>query len=41
MADMIYIMLDVHTINFLRQARGYSTERIAENLLTVLQKLVS
>lgn len=41
MTDLLYVMLDVHTVYFLRQVRGYSLERIADGMLTTLEKLAS
>jgi AcrR family transcriptional regulator len=38
--DVIYILLDVHTVIFLREARGYSFENVQQNLLDTLDRLV-
>jgi AcrR family transcriptional regulator len=38
-ADMLYTMLDVAVIRFQKQARGYSTTRIIDGLLGVVERL--
>lgn len=39
LADTLYILLDVHNVYFLRQARGFSLETITTNLLDVIDRL--
>jgi AcrR family transcriptional regulator len=41
MADTLYVMIDVHTIAFLRLVRGYDLERISAALLATLDKLAA
>jgi AcrR family transcriptional regulator len=40
LSDVLYMMLDVHTIFFQRQIQGYSVERITAGLLETLAKIV-
>jgi AcrR family transcriptional regulator len=40
-ADMLYMMVDVHTVYFQRQVRGYSLERIEDGLATVVERLTT
>jgi AcrR family transcriptional regulator len=41
MADMLYILLDVHNIYFLTHLRGYSLDRVRQNLTRVIDQFVS
>jgi AcrR family transcriptional regulator len=41
MTDMIYVLLDIRTFNFLRDTRGYRLEWVQENLLAAVDRLVS
>ena len=40
-ADVLYTMLDIRTIQYLRHARGYEMSRIIDGLKTLLSKLTS
>jgi AcrR family transcriptional regulator len=40
-ADVLYILLDIHTLNFLQTARGYSQENIRQHLLDTLDRLIA
>lgn len=40
MADTLYVLIDVHTVAFLRMVRGYTLEQISTSLLATLEKLV-
>lgn len=40
-ADVLYIMLDVRSIHFQKEMRGYPSERILDGLLMTLDRLVA
>jgi hypothetical protein len=40
LADTLYVLLDVHTVYFLRQVRGYSFEQVRGGLLDAVERLV-
>jgi AcrR family transcriptional regulator len=39
--DSLYVLLDVHTVYFFEQVRGYSPEHVADNLCQVAHSLTS
>ncbi len=39
-ADLLYVMLDIHTVSFQRIARSYSIEQIEAGLLATLKRLL-
>jgi AcrR family transcriptional regulator len=41
MSDLLYVMLDVHTVSFLRLSRGYSLEQLTESLFITLDKITA
>jgi AcrR family transcriptional regulator len=40
-ADVLYVMLDVHTLEYQRNGLGYSLERIENGLLATLDQLIA
>lgn len=40
-ADMLYVMLDVHIVYFQRHVRGYDTQRIANGLIDAATRLTN
>ncbi len=40
LADAIYALLDVHTLYFLREIRGYSLERVTTGLLLLVESMI-
>ncbi|MBL8160943.1 MAG: TetR/AcrR family transcriptional regulator [Anaerolineae bacterium] len=41
LADVLYVMLDVHTVYFQRQVRGYDLERIASGMAGMIERLAT
>lgn len=39
LADTLYVLLDVHTVYFLREVRGYSLDQVRTGLLELVNKL--
>lgn len=39
-ADMLYLMLDIHAVRYLRHARGYTVEQLHASLDTLLERLL-
>lgn len=40
LADMLYVMTDVHTIDFQRYALGYSLDRIEQGVLSAVERVI-
>lgn len=41
LTDMFYAMLEVHTVYYQREVRGYSLERIGDGMVAVLDQMIS
>jgi len=40
LTDMLYTMLEVHTVYYMRQVRGYSLERVGDGMTGVLDQIL-